>query len=85
MKKIKQFLSRFIHEEDGAEMVEWAIIIAVAAVIAVAVMVLANTAKAKVEDANNMLNDFNWDSSGSGSAGGASISSGVGGTGTVAP
>lgn len=52
---MKNFIRRLVHEEDGAEMVEWAIVIAICAVLAVPILSLVSTARGKVEEANNSL------------------------------
>lgn len=80
---MKKFFKRFICEEDGAELVEWAIVIAIAAVIAVPVMALVMNAKNKVEDANQLLGEINPGDyiSGGGSQGGGTQGGTQGGTG----
>lgn len=78
---MKDFFKRFIHEEDGAEMVEWAIVIAIAAVIAVPVLALVKVASSKVNDASTLIGNINpaeYIETGTGAAG----SSGTGAAGT---
>lgn len=82
---MKNFLRRFWQEEDGAELVEWAIVIAIVAVIAVPVMALMKTAQTKINDANTLINSINPgdvvtnpDASGTGTVTGTGT--GVGGT-----
>jgi len=77
---MKGFVKRFIYDEDGAEMVEWAIVIAIAAVIAVPVLALVSVASSKVTDASKLIGDINpgayitngTGTSGTGGTGGAS-------------
>lgn len=84
---MKDFFKRFIHEEDGAEMVEWAIVIAIAAVIAVPVLALVKVASSKVNDASKLIGDINpadyiEDGTGTGTGAGSGGTGGVAGGGT---
>ena len=82
---MNKFLQRFIHEEDGAEMVEWAIVIAIAAVIAVPVLALVRVANSKVQDASKMISEINpgdyINDTGDGGGTGADGTGGTGGAG----
>ena len=82
---MKKHLKRFMNEEDGAELVEWAIVIAIVAVIAVPVMALVKNAYEKVNAANEVLNQVDpqgyvnkGSGSGSGSGSGTGTGTGVG-------
>lgn len=84
---MKNFWNRFVHEEDGAEMVEWAIVIAIAAVIAVPVLALVRIASSKVNDASELIGNINpaeYISQGNGGGGGTGTGAGSGGTTTPA-
>lgn len=78
---MKKHLIKFIRNEDGAELIEWAIVIAIAAVIAVPVMLLAGTAKGKVEQANELIGGLD-PTTGTVTTGGTSGATGTGGTST---
>ena len=81
---MKDHLKRLVKEEDGAELVEWAIVIAIVAVIAVPVMALVKNAYEKVNSANAALNQVDpqgYVSKGSGSGSGSGTGTGTG-TGT---
>lgn len=92
---MKDFFKRFIYGDDGAEMVEWAIVIAIAAVIAVPVLALVNIASSKVTDASELIGNINpgeyiTSGTGTGTGTGGTGTSGTGttetaGTGTTSP
>ena len=77
---MKKYLHRFIHEDDGTELSEWAIGIAIVAVLCGAVLVLVQTAKVKIDDANSLIGQIDPTivTSGSGSGGGGGGSGGGG-------
>lgn len=77
---MKNFWKRFVHEEDGAEMVEWAIVIAIAAVIAVPVLALVRIASSKVNDASELIGNINPAEYISQGNGGGGTGTGSGGT-----
>lgn len=79
---MKKHLVKFIRNEDGAELIEWAIVIAIAAVIAVPVMILAGTAKTKVEQANTLIGGLD-PTTGTTTTGGSGATGGSGTTGTT--
>ncbi len=54
---MKKYFKRFIHEESGAELIEFAIIIGIVAVLIIPVLGIAGTAKSKVEQAQGELED----------------------------
>jgi len=67
----KRYLVRFFREEDGAELIQFAIVIAIAAVLAVAVMAISQVAGTKIEEAKDLIDGINiaGGSSGGGSSG----------------
>lgn len=74
---IKRFLTRFIYEEDGAELIEYALVVAIVAVLCGAVLVLVGTANTKVNEANDLINGIDPNSviNGGGSGGGGTPAS----------
>ena len=54
-KKLKNYFRNFCHEEDGSELVEYAIVIAIVAVLAAAVLIIVGTVQKKVESAGNEI------------------------------
>lgn len=55
MNKLKQYASRFLKEEEGAELIEWAIIIAVAGLLFVVAANIVGSVKGQMEAAGNDL------------------------------
>lgn len=69
------YLKRFIQEEEGAELIQFALVIAIVAVLAIAIQGVVTSAEGKVNDAKNLIDGINIGGS----------SSGTGGTGGVTP
>jgi Flp pilus assembly pilin Flp len=55
MNRIKSYLKRFAKDEDGAELIEVAIAIALVAAVAAIIFVLIQTVGGKVEEAQTMI------------------------------
>jgi Flp pilus assembly pilin Flp len=55
---MKKFFKAFLREEDGAELIEYAIVIAIVAVIAAVIVVIAKTVQRKVEGAKDLIEDM---------------------------
>ncbi|MDQ6885734.1 MAG: Flp family type IVb pilin [Gemmatimonadota bacterium] len=56
MKTIQQVLTAFIHDEDGATMIEYALLVAlIAVVVAVTLVSVGTNIKARFESANNCV------------------------------
>lgn len=70
MIKLKKYLSRFVKCEDGAEIIEVAIVIALIAVLAVAIGSLIVAVKGKVEEAQSMVTGIEIPTELQGGAGG---------------
>lgn len=85
MKKLKRYIKKFVRSEVGAELVEYAIVVAIVALLAVGILSLAETAENKISEANDLIADI--DPSGSlGSGGGGNSFSGsdsLGGSGEL--
>ena len=80
---IKDYFKRFVREEDGGELVEYAIVIAIVAILAAAVLGIVSVVKQKVVDAGDQIGNINPGSVGGNGGGGATtptIGGGVGGT-----
>lgn len=56
---MKKFVNRFIHDENGAELIEFAIVIGIVALLVVPVLGLAMSSQAKVEDAQKQIDGLN--------------------------
>lgn len=75
---MKKFLSHFIHEDSGAELIEWAIILGIVAILGAAVLALAQIGKGKIDDASALISSIN-PSSISGANGGSDPNANAGG------
>lgn len=52
---MKNYLNRFLREEEGTELIEWAIGIAIIAILAGTVFAIAQTANSKMTQANELI------------------------------
>lgn len=59
MKRFKLYCTRFIQEEDGAELIEVAIAIAIVAVLAAAILGIVTVLQGKIGDARTLIDDIN--------------------------
>lgn len=55
---MKKYFNRFLTEEDGTELIEWAIGIAIIAILAGTVFVIAQTANSKMQQANDLISQI---------------------------
>lgn len=76
--RVKNYFKRFVREEDGGELVEYAIVIAIVAVLAAAVLGIVSVVKQKVADAGAQIGNINPGSV-SGTAGGGATTPTIGG------
>lgn len=85
---MRKFLNRFIAEEDGAELIEYALVVGIVAILCGAVFTIATIARQKIDDAGQAIGNLNAGGTigsgggGGGSTGGASGSTGDAGAGT---
>lgn len=63
---MKKFVKRFVHDENGAELIEFAIVIGIVALLVVPVLGLAMSSQAKVQDAQNQIDGLSINLSGTG-------------------
>lgn len=82
MEKFKKYFARFVHEDDGAELIEVAITIAIVAVVAAGVFGIVQIVQGKIQDASNLIGSINvGDLNHPGGMGGGSGSGGGNGIG----
>lgn len=58
MRKFKQIVSQFHRDEQGAELMEWAILVVIFAMLAVTAFVIADRMNNKITDAANKLDNI---------------------------
>ena len=77
MVKFKNYAKRFLCDEEGAELIEWAIVVAIAAILVTAAIAIMNTMQGSLNSTDQMLQDnlvsglTNANGGGGGEAGGA--------------
>lgn len=59
MDTIKRYFKKFIKEEDGGELIEYAISIAIVAILAAAVLAIVAVVREKVMDAGEQIGNIN--------------------------
>lgn len=67
------YWKRFLCDEEGAELIQFALVIAIVAVLAIAIQGVVSSAEGKVNDAKNLIDGINIGGSGSGSGSGGSM------------
>lgn len=81
---MKRYLKQFIHEDDGAEIIEYAIIIAVVALLAISILTVVNIARNKITQAGEMIEGIDvtggasGENPGGGNSGGMNLNPGNG-------
>jgi len=65
MKKLKAYTKAFVKDENGSELVQWAVIIAIAVVLAAIAVAISNSAGEKLNDAKDFIDDLPIPQSGS--------------------
>ena len=60
------YWKRFLFDEEGAELIQFALVIAIVAVLAIAIQGVVSSAEGKVNDAKNLIDGINIGGSGSG-------------------
>ena len=65
MKNLMKTFKSFIKDDDGAELLEYAIVIIIVAALAAVIYGIASSAKKKVDDAQKAINDIPVDIPGS--------------------
>ena len=58
MKKLKAYAGAFLCDESGSELVQWAVIIAIAVVLAAIAVAISNSAGDKLNDAKDFIDDL---------------------------
>lgn len=56
---MKKAISRFIHNEDGSELMQWAIIIIIVVGLAIIGFAIAGSVESKLNEAKNQLDSLN--------------------------
>ena len=57
MVKFKNYARKFIKDEEGAELIEWAIVVAIAAILVTAAIAIMNTMQGSLNSTDQMLQD----------------------------
>ena len=60
------YWKRFLFDEEGAELIQFALVIAIVAVLAIAIQGVVSSAEGKVNDAKYLIDGINIGGSGSG-------------------
>jgi len=58
MKKLKAYAKAFLRDESGSELVQWAVIIAIAVVLAAIAVAISNSAGDKLNEAKDFIDDL---------------------------
>lgn len=58
MRKFFQYAKRFIRDEDGSELVQWAVVVAIAVILAAVAITISDVAGQKLEDAKNYIDQL---------------------------
>ena len=57
MVKFKNYAKSFFRDEEGAELIEWAIVVAIAAILVTAAIAIMNTMQGSLNSTDQMLQD----------------------------
>ena len=66
----KKYLRSFFHKEDGAELVEWCIVIAIVAILAGAVFMVVKIVYDQITNAGTQISGLDYNSISGGGSGG---------------
>jgi len=58
VKKLKAYAKAFLKDENGSELVQWAVVIAIAVVLAAIAVAISNSAGEKLEDAKDFIDQL---------------------------
>jgi len=58
MKKLKAYVKTFLKDESGSELVQWAVVIAIAVVLAAIAVAISNSAGEKLNDAKDFIDNL---------------------------
>ena len=58
MKKLKAYARAFLRDETGSELVQWAVVIAIAVVLAAIAVAISNSAGDKLNEAKDFIDDL---------------------------
>ena len=58
IRKIFQYAKRFIQDEDGSELVQWAVVVAIAVILAAVAITISDVAGQKLEDAKDYIDQL---------------------------
>lgn len=75
---MKNYLKKFFHQEDGAELVEWSIVIAIVAILAAAVFAVVSIVYRQITNAGDTIGNLDYGSISGEGGGGATPTSGGG-------
>lgn len=58
MRRILQYAKRFFKDEDGSELVQWAVVVAIAVILAAVAITISDAAGQKLEDARDYIDQL---------------------------
>ena len=58
MKKLKTFAKAFLKDDSGSELVQWAVVIAIAVVLAAVAVAISNSAGEKLNEAKDFIDQL---------------------------
>jgi len=58
MKKLRAYARAFLRDESGSELVQWAVVIAIAVVLAAIAVAISNSAGERLEEARDFIDNL---------------------------
>ena len=58
MRKLLNYAKHFIRDEDGSELIQWAVVVAIAVILAAVAMTISDAAGQKLEDARDYIDQL---------------------------
>jgi len=58
MKRLRTYAKSFFKDESGSELVQWAVVIAIAVVLAAIALAISNSAGEKLNEAKDFIDDL---------------------------
>lgn len=80
MKSCKNYLRRFIHDDEGSEIVEWCIIVAIVAILAAAAFAVVKIVYGQIQNAGDSISNLDYNSISGGGGGGGEVTPTIGGS-----
>lgn len=58
MRRFFQYVKHFVRDEDGSELVQWAVVVAIAVILAAVAITISDAAGQKLEDAKDYIDQL---------------------------